>query len=574
MYVNKGSYKPKSILNSNKFKIVHNNLEVIIMDFFIKHKIMETTEGTTIILYMDPQLTEFARELGETGKIEANKSLEAEAESYIRKIVRPKVNAKIAKIMFGSVLIATFALNLSGQTTTYAAEASNNGYDQQSNRINIIMDGKPLSFSMQPIIINGTTYIPIRDVAEAYGASVWWNGDSKTVGINKDETKIAFKVGAAIASVNGEQMTVPPSIQKDGTVMVPLRFVSTTLGLNVDWNAVTRTVTINAPIKETTYTVTAGDTLWKISQKFGVTISDVKQANNLTSDNVYVGQTLSINAANPNTTQNVTTTSATYKVVPGDTLTAISNKSNVPVSTIKQLNNLSSDTIFAGQVLLLSSETQSAAPVPPNNQTQTNGAPYVSYTTHVLQKGENMWNLSIKYGIPMPELLKANNMTENSPLTIGQRIQVPVHHIPVQKTVSERHGEYLDWWTEAQYIYSINKVAKVTDMQTGKSFMVKRTTGANHADNEPLTAADAAMMKQVWGGSYSWKTRPVIVEVDGRKIAASMSSMPHDVEYIKGENNFNGHFDIHFKNSTRHKDGAVDYDHQAKIKIAAGLASL
>lgn len=61
------------------------------------------------------------------------------------------------------------------------------------------------------------------------------------------------------------------------------------------------------------------------------------------------------------------------------------------------------------------------------------------------------------------------------------------------------------------------------------------------------------MIKEVWGGEYSWKERAVIVEVDGRKIAASMASMPHDVSYIK-DNNFNGHFDLHFKNSTRHKD--------------------
>lgn len=46
--------------------------------------------------------------------------------------------------------------------------------------------------------------------------------------------------------------------------------------------------------------------------------------------------------------------------------------------------------------------------------------------------------------------------------------------------------------------------------------------------------------------------------------------MPHDVSYIK-DNNFNGHFDLHFKNSTRHKDGLVSPAHQEQIKIAAGI---
>jgi hypothetical protein len=99
---------------------------------------------------------------------------------------------------------------------------------------------------------------------------------------------------------------------------------------------------------------------------------------------------------------------------------------------------------------------------------------------------------------------------------------------------------------------------------------MKRTIGANHADCEPLTKYDAQIMKEVWGGYYSWNSRPIIVMVDGRRIAASAASMPHSIEYIK-DNNFNGHMDIHFANSTRHKDGEIDYKHQENIKISAGL---
>jgi len=77
------------------------------------------------------------------------------------------------------------------------------------------------------------------------------------------------------------------------------------------------------------------------------------------------------------------------------------------------------------------------------------------------------------------------------------------------------------------------------------------------------------MIKDIWGGSFSWSVRPVIVEVNGRRIAASMTSMPHSIEYI-ANNDFNGHFDIHFLGSLRHKDNLIDPDHQEAIKIAAG----
>ncbi|WP_180994445.1 stalk domain-containing protein [Bacillus sp. Marseille-P3661] len=193
----------------------------------------------------------------------------------------------------------------------------------------------------------------------------------------------------------------------------------------------------------------------------------------------------------------------------------------------------------------------------------------VSYKKHTVQSGDNIWNLGIKYGVPMNELLELNNLTSTSPLSIGQTVLIPVRNIPVQERKSEKHGEYLDWWTEAQYMFSIGKIGTVTDFETGISFQVKRTIGANHADCEPLTAKDTEIAKKIWGG-FNWNVRPVIVEIDGRKIAASMSFMPHDVQYITN-NNFEGHFDIHFKNSTRHKDGLIDGNHQTKIKIAAGL---
>ena len=300
---------------------------------------------------------------------------------------------------------------------------------------------------------SGTVYVPAREIANALVGTVWWNGSSKTVGINKGSTKIAFVIGARTARVNGRSVGMPPSYIINGVTMVPVRFLTEALGQSVSWNGATRTVNIS------------------------------------------------------------------------------------------------------------NSEQNSPAP---NTNT-------VSYQEYTVKSGDTIWDLSIKFGLPQAELLKVNGLTMNSHLYIGQKLTIPVHHIAVQATVSERHGEYLDWWTEAQYVFPINKVATVTDFRTGRSFQIKRTIGANHADCEPLTANDASIIKQIWGGSYSWAERAVIVSVDGRKIAASMSSMPHDIDYIKN-NNFNGHFDLHFKNSTRHYDGAMTPAHQQQVRIAAGLA--
>ena len=154
------------------------------------------------------------------------------------------------------------------------------------------------------------------------------------------------------------------------------------------------------------------------------------------------------------------------------------------------------------------------------------------------------------------------------------------------------YGELLDWWTSASKIFSIGSTAKVIDIDTGKSFYVIRTYGHNHADVEAKSKEDTEIIKDIWGG-FNWDRRAVIVEIDGRRIAASMTAMPHagvdseptgkivsgrsggfgtgeNLDKIKG-NGMNGHMDIHFLNSTRHKDGASDRDHQEMVKKAAGL---
>jgi LysM repeat protein len=197
------------------------------------------------------------------------------------------------------------------------------------------------------------------------------------------------------------------------------------------------------------------------------------------------------------------------------------------------------------------------------------GSPKVTYTTYKVQQGDTFWNIAEKAGIPMPELLEINNMKDTTVLYVGMTLSVPQYDIPKKSTPGPQYGELLDWWTEVQYIWPIGVEARVIDFATGKSFNVRRSYGAFHADVEPLSTADSAKMKEIWGG-WSWTTRPVIVEVNGRRIAASSHAMPHSIQTIT-DNGFNGHFCIHFLNSTRHKDNLMQADHQKNIRTAAGL---
>jgi len=540
------------------------------VSIFVRHKLVEDQDGYILTLYLNPNLAEFSREIGiaedngvvkDTGIVKDtgdegifDKSIRSYISSHFPNI---KVNA--VKIMVGSILLTTLPFAGTAHEARAATAPQTQVIQGAEQNIKVIIDGKQINFSQPPMVIDGVVYISTRDVTEALGGDVWWNGETKTVGINKGNTKIAFIVGDNKARINGEKVSMEPSFITNGVTMVPLRFVAESLGMTVDWNQAEKTATLfSQPV---THQVKAGDTLFKLSQQYGISIDKLKSINNLSSSTIYVGQILKLKpTAAPE--KKVKASSDTYTVNAGDSLWSIANKLGITVDVIKKANQLTNDTIYPGQVLKLKADNTSQA-----LDSKANTVSYISYT---IKSGDNMWDLSNRYGIPMTELLQANNMTTNTLLSVGQKIVIPVHNVAVKDRVSEKHGEYLDWWTEAQYVFAIGQVATVTDFQTGKSFQIKRTTGAYHADCEPLTAKDAAMIKEVWGGEYSWKERAVIVEVDGRKIAASMASMPHDVEYIK-DNNFNGHFDIHFKNSTRHKDGLVSQAHQEQIKIAAGI---
>ncbi|KEI00373.1 hypothetical protein [Clostridium botulinum] len=160
---------------------------------------------------------------------------------------------------------------------------------------------------------------------------------------------------------------------------------------------------------------------------------------------------------------------------------------------------------------------------------------------------------------------------------------------PSTINTSEKQVELLDWNT-AKQIFKRDSKAKVIDVYTHKSFNVQRTMGTNHADTETLTKKDTKIIKEIWDG-FSWTRRPVIVEIDGRRLAASMSAMPHagldsspafvmvnnrsagfgrgqNLDVIKN-NDMDGHFDIHFLNSTRHMDGKKDPQHQNAILVAS-----
>lgn len=129
-----------------------------------------------------------------------------------------------------------------------------NQYDEDSSQmmtntphadVTIYIDGIQQEYEVAPFIENGTTLVPMRSIFEELGAEVKWIEHSKTVIATKKELSVELKIGSYFAKVNDETVKMDTQAKLvNGTTMVPLRFVSTALGAEVEWEAETKTVQI------------------------------------------------------------------------------------------------------------------------------------------------------------------------------------------------------------------------------------------------------------------------------------------------------------------------------------------
>ena len=145
----------------------------------------------------------------------------------------------------------------------------------------------------------------------------------------------------------------------------------------------------------------SGDSLWNIANRLGITVNELKSLNNLTSNNLSIGQVLRVPSSNSNVGN-------TYIVKSGDSLWNIANRLGTTVNELKSLNNLTSNNLSIGQVLRVPSSNSSA-----NTE-----------NTYVVKSGDSLWNIANRLGTTVNELKRLNNLTSNN-LSIGQVLRVP-----------------------------------------------------------------------------------------------------------------------------------------------------
>lgn len=125
--------------------------------------------------------------------------------------------------------------------------------------LSIMLDSYPLPFPADPVVIQGTTMVPFRAIAEAMQISVQWTAKTQQIEATKSiagaSKTVILRVSSKNATVNGNSLplTVAPLV-RNGSVLVPLSFFSSQFGASVGWDAKSRTVSIASP-KEDLYTM-------------------------------------------------------------------------------------------------------------------------------------------------------------------------------------------------------------------------------------------------------------------------------------------------------------------------------
>ena len=133
-------------------------------------------------------------------------------------------------------LLLTFALHITSFAfqTVFAADD-----------IKVLVNGKSLTMDQPPVLVNDRTLVPVRAIFEALGAKVDWNNDTNTATGVLGSTTVEIQIENTVAKVNGKDVTldVPAKLINDRT-LVPVRFISESLGAKVDWDNDTQTVII------------------------------------------------------------------------------------------------------------------------------------------------------------------------------------------------------------------------------------------------------------------------------------------------------------------------------------------
>lgn len=177
-----------------------------------------------------------------------------------------------------------------------------------------------------------------------------------------------------------------------------------------------------------TYVVKSGDNLYSIARAFNTTVDTIKDLNQLTNNTLSIGQILKIPSISND--ELISTEDIIYTVKPGDNLYSIARAYGLTMDELMKYNNLTSTLLSIGQQLKI-----------PKPSTGMEIKPNENYIEYVVKRGDNLYAIGRQYGISQEDIMRYNNLTSNL-LSIGQVLKIPVTNSVVTYTVKSGDNLY------------------------------------------------------------------------------------------------------------------------------------
>ena len=271
-------------------------------------------------------------------------------------------------------------------------------------------------------------------------------GGNYTVQAGDSYWRIANKYGISIQELQRLNGTSDYTLHPGQSIKVPGSGTNASASSNS--SSASTSTTSAAPATGGSYTVQAGDSYWRIANKYGISISELQRLNGTSDYNLYPGQSLKVpgsgssssaSASSNGTSTSTSTTSATlaaggsYTVQAGDSYWRIANKYGISISELQRLNGTSNYFLYPGQSIKVpGSGSANATPAPAATTASTTSAPAETPApapstgggNYTVQAGDSYWRIANKYGISISELQRLNG-TSNYFLYPGQSIKVP-----------------------------------------------------------------------------------------------------------------------------------------------------
>ncbi|WP_255202210.1 LysM peptidoglycan-binding domain-containing protein [Granulicatella adiacens] len=386
-------------------------------------------------------------------------------------------------------------------------------------------------------------YAKLNRIIEQFGLTKYDNGTATAIAASIEEKssiggQYTVQAGDTLYAISRKSgVSVNQLLSLNGLSLNSVIRPGQSLSLGNNTKQTTNTV-VSTPVSTTsvskangTYTVKGGDTLYGISRKFGMSLSQLISSNGIsTSSIIRPGQTLRVVGGEASSTVVRTSTSTArtsggnYVVQAGDTLYSIARRSGMSLNSLLTLNGLSqSSIIYPGQSLTVSqSEGNFSTPV----STKTNSASSVVSTsgTYTVKAGDTLYSIARRSGVSLSSLLSLNGLSQSSVIRPGQTLNVSgtssttvATPVSTASQATSTSGTYTVKAGDTLYriahnhgislrtLLSVNGLSETSTIRPGQQLVVSGSAQATTSYSSTQTVSSGAKTHTVKAGEGLWR---------------------------------------------------------------------